>query len=349
MTVEDATLSAASAAQATVSSGYVLAGPRTLRFEAQDLPELPADWVRLRFLYCGLCGSDITHFESRQGSYPVSVGHEFVAEVTAVGVDVEAFSPGDIVTSDLNYRCGACDHCLAGRSHLCRDGQQGLFTNRAFSDIGDIHFSYLLRFDSPVRRHLTLTEPLSCVLHAKQWAQLTGSERILVIGAGSIGLCMAFALCHQAPARSFDITDLMPSRLSSIEKVIAPIGRGVAEPEGTYDVVFDLSGTESGLSVACDRVRAGGRICSMSHPNGDPVSPFFIGRILRHDITFTVSYLNGEPVVLREAAWLLERHWSDAWDSLIKVLPLDRLQEAYEQRRTAPWCKTVIDVVGECG
>lgn len=333
--------------RATVSSGYVLAGPRTLRFETRDLPELLADRVRLRFLYCGLCGSDITHFESQEGSYPVSVGHEFIAEVTAVGADVESLSPGDVVTSDLNYRCGTCDHCLAGRSHLCRDGQQGLFTNRAFSDIGDIHFSYLLRLDSPVRWHLTLTEPLSCVLHAKRWAGLTGDERILVIGAGSIGLCMAFALCHQAPARSFEITDLMSSRLSAIKKAIGPVGKGVAEPGGDYDVVFDLSGTESGLEAACNHVRAGGRICSMSHPGGDPVSPFFISKIMREDVTFTVSYLNGEPAVLREAAWLLERHWGEAWDSLIEVLPLNRLQEAYEERRTAPWCKTVIDVAGE--
>lgn len=333
--------------QAVRSRGYVLSAPRLLTLEECVLPELSPDWVRLRFLYCGLCGSDLSHFAKRQGvSYPLSVGHEFVAEVVETGSEVELLQPGDAVTSDLNFRCGSCDHCLAGRSHLCRVGQQGLFTNRGFSELGDFEASYLLRLNGPVHSHLALSEPLSCVLHAKQWANLRPGERVLVIGAGGIGLCMAFALCHQRPALEFEITDTMNERLSLIEGAISPIGRAIAEPDGEYDVVFDLSGTEDGLRAACHYARAGGRISSMSHPNGDQVSPFFVSAILRKDITFTASYLNGEPVLLQEAARLLEREWRPSWDRLIEILPLEQLQHAYEYRPTSPWCKTVIDVAG---
>lgn len=329
----------------TTSRGYVLAGPGSLRIEERVLPKLPSDWVRLRYLYCGLCGSDLSHFAGRPGvSYPMSVGHEFIAEVVETGSDVAMLAPGDKVTSDLNFRCGSCDYCLAGRSHLCREGQQGLFTNRAFSELGDIEASYLLRLNGPVGRHLALSEPLSCVLHAKRWAALGSGERILVIGAGGIGLCMAFALCHQRPMFNFEITDLMADRLSSIESAISPVGRCVSSPDGDYDVVFDLSGTEEGLRTACAHARGGGRICSMSHPNGSEVSPFLVSMILRKDITFTVSYLNGEPVLLQEAARLLEREWTPSWDGSIEVLPVEQLQHAYEYRPTSPWCKTVIDV-----
>lgn len=330
------------------SHGYALVAPRTLRAEERDLGELPPDWVRLRFLYCGLCGSDLSQFAGRpDASYPVTVGHEFVAEVVEVGAVVELLKRGDIVSSDLNYRCGSCDHCGAGRSHLCRMGQQGLFTNRAFSDFGDIEASYLIRLDSPPAKHLALSEPLSCVLHAKAWASLGPNDRVLVVGAGGIGMCMAFALCRQRPAHSFEITDVMPERLSLIGRAISPSGRAVDKPDGEYDVVFDLSGTEDGLRRSCAYVRAGGRICSMSHPNGDQVSPFLVSTILREDITFTVSYLNGEPVRLQQAARLLEREWDEAWDELLELLPLDRLQEAYENRPQSPWCKTIIDVADE--
>ena len=338
------------AGEAAVSRGYSLVAPQTLRIEERELGELHLGWVRLRFLYCGLCGSDLSQFAGRpDGAYPVSVGHEFVAEVVAAGAGVDLIGPGDIVSSDLNYRCGSCDHCEAGRSHLCRVGQQGLFSNRAFSDFGDIEASYLVRLDGPPAKHLALCEPLSCVLHAKEWASLRRDDRVLVVGAGSIGTCMAFALSRQRPAHGFEITDVMPERLSRIAASISPTGHAVTDPEGEYDVVFDLSGTEDGLRSACAHTRAGGRICSMSHPTGDQVSPFLVYTILREDITFTVSYLNGEPIRLQEAARLLEREWDERWDSLIELLPLSRLQEAYENRPRSPWCKTIIDVAGAQG
>jgi threonine dehydrogenase-like Zn-dependent dehydrogenase len=330
------------------SRGYALVAPRRLETEEWQLGELAPRWVRLRFLYCGLCGSDLSHFEGRpEAIYPVSVGHEFLAEVVEVGGEVERLAPGDLVTSDLNYRCGICDQCDAGRSHLCDKSQEGYFTNRAFADFGDIEENYLLRLNGAAEKHLALSEPLSCVLHAKQWASLGREDRVLVIGAGGIGLCMSFALCGQRPAFAFDITDLMPQRLDRIGESISPMGECVEAPTGDYEVVFDLSGTEEGLERACAYVRGGGRICSMSHPNGEQISPFLVSTILRKDVTFTVSYLNGEPVRLQEAGRLLERKWDESWDNTIELLPLEQLLQAYEQRPQSPWCKTIIDVAGQ--
>jgi threonine dehydrogenase-like Zn-dependent dehydrogenase len=328
-----------------VSTEYVLAAPRELRTRERTLGDLQDDWARVRFLYCGLCGSDISHFQGRPGvTYPITVGHEFVGEVVGVGDGVDELAPGDVVTSDLNFRCGECDHCLAGRSHLCRVGQQGLFTNRGFADFGDLHASYLVRLEGPPSPRLTMVEPLSCVLHARDWAGLGTEDRVLVIGAGSIGLCMAIALGNHPARPGFEITDEMPSRRERIATVLGANARSVPGPEGEYDVVFDVSGTEAGLERACKHVRAGGRICSMSHPNGDPVSPFLVGAILREDITFTVSYLNGERATMFQAAQLLERHWDPGWGDLIEIVPIGRLQEAYEERPRSPWCKTVIEV-----
>jgi threonine dehydrogenase-like Zn-dependent dehydrogenase len=300
--------------------------------------------VRVRYLYCGLCGSDLSTFEGRRDvAYPVSLGHEFIAEVTEVGADVETLAPGDIVTSDLNYRCGSCDQCRAHRSHLCHRGQEAIFSNRAFAERGDLHASYLVRLEGEVRRHLALTEPLSCVIHAKEWAALRMTDRVLVIGAGGLGTCMAFALCHQTSAIAFEITDEMASRLALIDAAITPVGQAVTRPQGEYDVVFDLSGSESGLRFACTHTRPGGRLCSMSHLDGYSTADFLLGSLTRRDVTFTVSYRNGERGTLQVAIDLLERGWSPAWDRLVEVVPLDQLQDAFESRRRAPWCKTLIE------
>lgn len=321
----------------------VLTGPRSIRFRERHLTDLKEDWVRVRFAYCGLCGSDLSTFEGRREiDYPLSLGHEFVGVVTAVGDAVVTASPGDVITSDFNYRCGSCDRCRAGRSHLCRQGKLGLFTNRAFAEFGDMHCSYVVHVDEPVRRHLALTEPLSCVLHAKQWAALRPDDRILVIGAGGLGAAMAFALCNQSPEVPFEITDEMPSRLSAIDAAVAPTGHGVAQPKGEYDVVFDLSGSEAGLRSACAHVVAGGRLCSMSHLDGYSNAEFLLTALTRRDVTFTVSYLNGERTNLEEAARLLQREWSHRWDPLIDVVRLDHLEQAFEGRRASPWCKTIV-------
>jgi L-iditol 2-dehydrogenase len=311
------------------------------------LPPLPEDWARLRFLYCGLCGSDILQFQGRPGaSYPISVGHEFVAEVVEAGAQVDSVSIGDLVTSDLNFRCGECDHCRAARSHLCRSGQQELFTNRAFSEFGDIDASYLLRLSAPAAPHLALCEPLSCVLHAKDLAAPVPGDRVLLVGAGGLGLCLAFALCMQRPALDFDVTDLSAERLAALASPISPVGTALPDPDGEYDVVFDFTGNESGLRAACARVRDGGRVCSMGHPVGEEIDPVFLSNVMPKDVSFVTSYLNGEPSVLRKAADLLMREWSPAWNELIELHPLKDLERAYEQRGNSPHCKTVIDVAG---
>jgi threonine dehydrogenase-like Zn-dependent dehydrogenase len=328
-------------------SYFVLAGPGEVACRTMEVGNLEPQHVRVRFLYCGLCGSDMSRFEGRRDvAYPVSIGHEFIAEVVEAGQAVSGLQPGVLVTSDLNYRCGRCSQCRARRSHLCEQGQIGLFSNRGFAEYGDLDASYLLRVHGPARKGLALAEPLSCVLHARDWADPRNGDRVLIVGAGGLGVCMSFALSTRSVPIPFDITDVMPARLAAIDAVISPNGNGVAEVRGKYDIVFDLSGTEAGLLRACDTVRAGGRLCSMSHIEGATAGSFLLRCLTRKDVTFTVSYLNGERDTLRTAADLLARRWAPRWDALLEIVPLADLQGAFERRRRSHWCKTMIAVSG---
>jgi threonine dehydrogenase-like Zn-dependent dehydrogenase len=322
-----------------------LAGPRRFETRTRALDSLPPEWVRVQFLYCGICGSDMSEFEGRRAiAYPASLGHEFIAEVKQVGEAVNTLTPGDLVTSDLNYRCGHCEQCRADRSHLCRDRQVGFFSNRAFAHAADIHASYLLPLQGPPARHLTLSEPLSCALHAKRWTRLRPDDRILVIGAGGIGLSIAFALCTEHPSFAFEVAELSDSRRALIGDAVATSGRAITAPDGEYEVVFDASGTESGLRTACAHVKPGGRLCLLSHLEGYTAADFLLEDITPKDITFTVSYINGQRENLKTAARLLSEHWTPTWDALLEVIPIEQLQEAFERRRTSPWCKTLIHI-----
>ena len=240
------------------SAQWMLEGRGELRLRHRDLPPLAANHVRVRFAYCGVCGSDVSKFEGRRStSYPESMGHEFVGEVIDVGEGAGSLRPGSVVTSDLKFRCGTCDRCSAGRSHLCRTGQRGGFSNRAFAQVADLEAGYLLLLRRPPAIHLSLAEPLSCVLHALRWAAPASTDRVLVVGAGGLGICMAFALSKSELACPFEITDSVATRRSLAQTAAAPMGTAVPIPREEYDVVFDLSGSESGLKFACRSVKPG--------------------------------------------------------------------------------------------
>ena len=267
-----------------------------------------------------------------------------MAVVEAVGSNVRHFSQGDVVTSDLNFRCGSCRQCASGRSHLCDEGQVGRFTNRGFAIRADIHASYLEECSGSPAPRLALAEPLSCVKHAYSWAKVVPDDRVLVVGAGGIGVCMSFLLTHLEPRVAFEVTDLNPARLESIGRLIGPAGRGVGQPRGHYEVVFDVSGARSGLRTACESVMAGGRLCTLSHLADGTPAEFLFEHLPHKDVTFTISYLNGERSNLAGAVELLERYWDEDWDTLLEVRPLDALPRVMRERSKSHRNKTVIDL-----
>jgi (R,R)-butanediol dehydrogenase/meso-butanediol dehydrogenase/diacetyl reductase len=324
---------------------YDLVAPRRIQKVAESLPPLQPDWVRVRIAFCGVCGSDMSRYTgARSATYPLSMGHEWVGVVEEIGSADADIAPGDVVTTDLNFRCGSCRQCAAGHSHLCKVGQVGRFTNRGFATRTDIHASYLHRYALAPGPHLALAEPLACVLHALNHCQLSRDDRALVIGAGGLGLCAAFALSHGWPVGGFDVTDLMADRLQRLGGVVAPLGAVVPEPTEEYAVVLDVSGTVSGLRSACDRVSPGGRLCTLSHLADDADVGFMLQTLVRKDVTLVFSYLDGPSTNLARAMLMLEE-WPPAWSALLDVRPLGELPEIFEGRASSPANKVVVEVL----
>lgn len=326
---------------------YALLGPYRIGELVRSLRPFPTDWVRVRTAYCGVCGSDVSKYAGlRAVGYPMSLGHEWVGVVMSVGRDVRTLVPGDVVTTDLNYRCGSCPECKRGRSHLCRNAQHERFSNRGFSTLVDIHADYLQPCRSGSAPHLALAEPLSCALHALAHVRPGPDESILVVGAGSLGLCTAFALCGTGHIAGFDVMERNPVRLARIGRSIEPLGRAVSEPAAPYDVVVDASGTVAGLRTACEVVSRGGRLCTLSHLPDDADAGFLLHLLSTKDVSVAISYLNGPATTLTEAIRLLERDWTARWDDLIEVRPLSDLPSVFAQRSTSTANKVIIDVAG---
>jgi threonine dehydrogenase-like Zn-dependent dehydrogenase len=323
----------------------VLAAPGIVEQVRRLLPALPPDWVRVRIAYCGVCGSDRSYYSgSRSTRLPKSLGHEWVGVVEALGPQVGSLAPGDVVTTDLNFRCGKCSACVSGHSHLCEHGQVGLFSNRGFAKRLNIDAGYLTKCSarSPAPR-LALAEPLSCAMHAVAHVQPRERDRILLVGAGGLGLCVAFLLKHEWTL-PFDVVDTDPVRRDRLGRAIAPLGRPITAPAGRYDVVIDASGTVGGLRAACESGGAGARLSTMSHlPDGTDAG-FLLA--MRTDLTVSFSYLNGERVNLRASVELLERRWTPEWDALLDIRPLADLSAVFRYGAVPGSSKVIIDVGG---
>jgi (R,R)-butanediol dehydrogenase/meso-butanediol dehydrogenase/diacetyl reductase len=266
--------------------------------------------------------------------------------VDAVGAGVRDLAPGDVVTSDLNFRCGRCPHCVAGRSHLCVQGQVSRFTNRGFATRCNIHAGYLHPCTRQPVPQLALAEPLACTMHALRHCDVSGDDRVLVVGAGGLGLCASFLLAQgwPGPVGAFDVTDVALHRLASLAGVIEPAGMAVPRPVGEYDVVLDVSGSAAGLRAACERVRPGGRLCTVSHLADGADTTFVLRQLATKDVTMGISYLDGPRSTLTAAIDLLERAWSPPWDGLLDVRELAELPDVLASRPSSRANKVVLAV-----
>ena len=183
-----------------------------IRYKKFPDPKLPADnWVRVKNIQTGICGSDMTFYKCAQGPstaflpIPCSkityLGHETVGEVVEVGSAVKKFKVGDRVCMNKYMACcdlkgfnedEQCDMCKAGNYADCENyGEPNKFDIHAGAGMGDSYLApegQLLSVDGLSDDDALLIEPFSVSLHAVLKRIPKENEKVLVIGAGMIGL-----------------------------------------------------------------------------------------------------------------------------------------------------------------
>ena len=221
---------------AEASLTAVLTAPGTIVLEERAVPEPAADEVLVEVRSVGVCGSDTHYFEhGRIGRFaveqPLVLGHESSGVVVAVGSGVDPERVGQRVSLEPGVPCRACEQCAAGRYNLC---PRIVFhatppVDGSLTRLLAHHHS----FAHPVPDHVSddaaaLVEPLSVGLWACRRGGVRTGSRVLVTGAGPVGL-----LALQA-ARVAGATDV----------VLAP-GRTLAERyagRGGPEVLLECSG-----------------------------------------------------------------------------------------------------------
>lgn len=173
----------------------VFNGPgRPLTIEHLPDPEPARHEIVIRVARCGICGSDVS-MTDRHAPVPFAkgarLGHEYAGEVVGLGRDVTGLKIGDRVTALPTQGCGHCAACLAGDPNICAGCR---YVMGGFGDYTTADARLTLRLpDSLSLTDGALVEPLACGGQAARLAGITPGARVLVLGAGPIGLASIYA------------------------------------------------------------------------------------------------------------------------------------------------------------
>jgi 2-desacetyl-2-hydroxyethyl bacteriochlorophyllide A dehydrogenase len=261
-----------------------------VRLESAPIPEPSPGQALVRSTLVGICGSD-THAIAGQHPFLTSrylPGHEATGTVVALGEGVDSLSVGQRVLLKPNVACGDCLNCAAGRSNACANltwigcdpslGWAGAMADYFLAPERNL-FAVPGGVDD---RTAALVECLATPVHAVRIAGEIKGSRVVVLGAGTIGLLCVVAALH-AGAATVVVTDLDPGKLERAQRAGAHGAVQAGDPDlkeqvlaqlgGQADVVLDCVTNERSLNQAVSLLRRAGTLAVVGVPPRDAVLP----------------------------------------------------------------------------
>ncbi len=320
----------------------VLHGPHDLRVEDRPMPAPGPGEVLVEVRAVGVCGSDVHYYEhGRIGDFVVSeplvLGHEAMGVVVGGGERTGRHRPGTRVALEPGVPCGRCAACRGGRYNLCAD--VAFFAtppvDGAFARYVTIHEDFAHPLPDRVSDEAgALLEPLSVGLWATRKGGVRPGDRVLVTGAGPVGL-LAAQTARIAGAAEVVITDVNPERLRVAEELGAATALNTAEhpldPEMGADVLLECSGAPAAVTAGIAALRpAGTAVLVGMGPHSEARLPVQLIQNREITLTGTFRYANTYPQAVALAA--AGRVELDALAN--RRFPLDGTEQALLASRT---------------
>jgi threonine 3-dehydrogenase len=249
------------------------------------IPEYGINDVLIKISKTSICGTDVhiwnwDAWSQKTIPVPMTIGHEFVGTVAAMGSNVHDLNIGDVVSGEGHLVCGRCRNCLAGRRQLCKD-TKGVGVNRAgaFAEYLSIPVTNVWHADPRIPLEiLSIFDPFGNATHTALTHKVLG-EDVLITGAGPIGI-MATAIAKHAGARFVVTTDMNPYRLDLARKMGADIAldvrtKTIAEVQAElgmkegFDVGLEMSGNAMAFRDMLANMCHGGKIAMLGIPTAD--------------------------------------------------------------------------------
>jgi 2-desacetyl-2-hydroxyethyl bacteriochlorophyllide A dehydrogenase len=299
--------------------------------------------VRVAVRACGICGSDLHMLHA--GAVPGHVpGHEIAGRIDACGEGVEGLAPGESVVVEPISSCGVCEACRSGHPIWCRQVKlYGVQLPGGMADEIVVPATRVHRVDAALDPAVAaLVEPVAVGVHALHRAGLEPGERVLVLGAGAIGLLCAFAAkalgarevwitarhAHQAEqARALGASLILPAD-DTDARTLDALGR-----RDDVDVVVEtVGGAADTLPLASAAVRPGGRIAVAGLFTTQPSLDTWPLLIKEVSLLWSNCYASptGEPPEFETAARLVEDERERLAALCTHSLPLQDASRAFQ-------------------
>lgn len=257
-----------------------------IKIVEEEIRSLSEGEVLVRLRSVGICGSDIHYFlEGGLGSFkqplPMYVGHEPAGVVEKVYSANGKWKKGDRVAIEPGKACFRCEWCLKGRHNLCTNSSF-LAANGpgAFADYIIVHSDQLVKLPRTMSFPMgALLEPLGVALHAVHIVNPFPNAPIVIVGSGSIGLCLLSVL-QRLGFHEIYLIDKLPYRVKFAKKMGATKSflfkdaiveiKKITHRKGV-PYVFDTGGTEDSINACIDIVATSGSIGLIGIPTADYV------------------------------------------------------------------------------
>jgi (R,R)-butanediol dehydrogenase/meso-butanediol dehydrogenase/diacetyl reductase len=271
---------------------------------------------------------------------PAVLGHEFCAEVVEVGAEVRGFDIGDKTVGIIYPSCGRCEYCRRGDFTLCDMREMTVAErNGSFAQFvaAPARQMFLVPPATPPEE-AALIEPSSVACHAIRRSRLELGERVVVMGAGPIGLLIT-ALARRAGADRIAVVEPAENRrqlaltmgadlaLDPADEIEGPIME-MTDARGA-EVVFEASGNpaafESGVRLTCKQ----GRLMMVSVYE-DRRLEFPANRVLGNELDVLASFWAND-IDFRRAVDLVATRKLDVRPLISEHVALDDMQNAFER------------------
>ena len=258
----------------------VIKEPGNVSLEQVEIPVPQPDFVRIKVKAAAICATDLEVLDGNiAANYPLTPGHEWSGIVDAVGNEKDAHWIGKRVIGSSDVACLTCEACRSGNWRYCKDFEEiGFKRNGAYAEYAIMPAYGLVELPDNVSfAQGALCEPLGVALGTLEKAGAKYGDTCLIMGAGSIGLCML------AAAKALGLKDIVVvattdkrlklDREMGAVRTIASKEENVMEvmqklrPEGT-DVVIDATGIEECIQQSLKLAKRGGTVALAGYGRG---------------------------------------------------------------------------------
>lgn len=332
----------------------ILSADLSMHLEQRPIPEPGPHEVQIAVKSVGICGSDIHYYEhGRIGPFvveqPLILGHEASGVITKVGSDVTHLTPGTKVAMEPGVPCKTCTQCRAGNYNLCPDVI--FFATPPVDGTFAQYITLDADFAHPVPDHVSydaaaLMEPLSVGIWANRKANTKPGSRVLITGAGPIGIINAM-VAKASGAAHITMTDTNDDRLATASELgfttLNPskdtINDVLDEKHASFDILIECSGAPSAIAQGIRALApAGTAVLVGMAANGNVEIPIDVIQGKEIWLTGTFRYANTYPTAVE-----LVSSGAINLDQLVsKVFPLEEAEQALSYYKSDPAAMKVM-------